>query len=214
MCSDRRAAADAMRRSVLDRLPQLKRGGCNLLVTGAVSQETAHRATRRLFGAPDLERTRVLVRTDDSDESDLLPAAVDSSSPAVTVIDFDFDSDDDADTTADPLSALGAAVVEAADAFGAGSRRCAGEFRLSVTSLDRLLLASDVAAVERFLRRATEAVTSVRGLGQYRYAGPRSELSALPLDLLFDAFVELRDQPGAEHRVSLSRAPPTDWVEL
>lgn len=211
MISDRRAAFGAERRSAVERLPAFKRRGCNLLVTGAVSEATANRATRRLFGAPDLERTRVLVRTDDADERHLLPATVDPTAPTVTVI----DRRETAHAGTDLLAALGTAVVEAAADFEAGARRCTGgEFRLSVTSLDRLLADYDAAAVERFLRRVTDAVTGVRGLGQYRYAGPRSERSAPSFDHLFDAVVELRDGSHAEHRLRPSHASPTDWVDL
>jgi hypothetical protein len=216
MSSDRRTAADAERRSTLERLPQFKRRGCNLLVTGAVSESTANRATRRLLGSPDLERRRVLVRTDDAPVADLLPAAVDSRSPTVTVIDSR-DSQPAAPPAADtgPLAPLGTAVVDAADAFGGGALGCVGgEFRLSVTSLSQLLDDHGVGAVERFLQRVTAAVTRVRGLGHYRYAGPRAELSTLPVDRLFDGVVELRDRATPEHRLSLARTASTDWVEL
>ena len=216
MFSDRRPAADAERRSTASRLPQFKRRGCNLLVTGAVSETTANRATRRLLGTSDLERRRVLVHTDDTPVADLLPAAVDSHSRTVTVIDSRADRPAaPADADSDPLARLGTAAVDAADAFGGGAPGCTGgEFRLSVTSLGRLLADHGVVAVERFLRRLTEAVTRVRGVGHYRYIGPRADLSTLPLDRLFDGFVELRDGANPEHRVSLLRTTPTDWVDL
>lgn len=224
MFRDRCTALGAERRSLPERLPALKRRGCNLLVTGDVSERTATRATRRLFGDPTLARTRVLVHSSDTEVDDLLPATVDRDDPMVTVIDATAvaapateaaEADSDAADTDDPLAVLEAAVVERADAFGATSpRRTGGEFRLAVTSLDRLRSDHAPGAVERFLCRTTEAVRSVRGLGHYRYAGPRSDLSALPLDRLFDGFVELRDRPDVAQRISCPQTEPTNWVEF
>lgn len=211
MSDNRRAAPGGDGASAVARLPELKRTGCNVLVTGTVSETTLARATRRLFGAADLDRTRVLVRTaSGACARDFLPATVDSDSSSV--VRFDIDA---YEAASNPLAALCDDVVAAADDFAAGSRRPVGsEFRLSVTSLDGLLTASDARAVGRFLDRTTGAVTDVRGMGHYCYDGPRSALSALPLDRLFDGFVELRDRSRAEHRLRLPQSPPTDWTDL
>jgi hypothetical protein len=211
MSDDRRAASAAERRPATARLPALKRRGCNVLVSGAVSEATLTRATRRLFGAVDLDRTRVLVQTDPVRRArEFLPAALGPDSPSVVVFELDA-----YERAADPLAALRADVVSAADDFAArSSHPVGGEFRLSVTSLDRLLTAYDAPAVDDFLRRTTEAVAAVRGMGHYCSDGQRSALAALSADRLFDGVVELRDRSGAEHRLRLPRSPPTAWVDL
>jgi hypothetical protein len=201
MPDDRRVTGGT---SAANRLSRLKRQGCNLLVTGAASDRAANRATRRLFGAADLDRTRVLVRTDPTTPvTALLPAAVAADAPSVTVVDVADAGTDTRDARPPSLVALGRTVGAAAADFAAGPEpRVGGEFRLAVTSLDRLVADHGVAAVGRFLARVTDAVTDVRGLGQYRLAGPPSALSALPLDRLFDGVVDLRDDDGPDHRVS------------
>ena len=211
MADNCRVVSDMDRRSVVARLPALKRNGCNVLVSGAVSHTTLTRATRRLFGAVDLDRTRVLVQTDPTVcAREFLPAALGPGSPSVLVFEIGA-----YESAPDPLAALCDDVIATIDDFAArSSQPVSGEFRLSVTSLDRLLTAYDASAVEDFLHQTTEAVIAVRGMGHYCYDGPRSALSTLSLDRLFDGFVELRDRAQAEHRFRLSRSSPTDWVDI
>jgi hypothetical protein len=211
MSDDCRAARGEREPAVLDTLPRLKRRGCNLLVTGTVSDATANRATRRLLGAPDVERTRILVRTVDAPPvAELLPTGVTADDSSVRV--FDYRS---ADPEWDSLGGLASAVSSAIDDFASRSTPLVGgELRLSIPSLDSLVATHDIASVERFLRRITDAIVGVRGMGHYRYPGPRVDVATLPLDRLFDGFVDLRERARPQHRLSLSTTPTTEWVDL
>lgn len=208
--SDGRRATGGGEPAVVEALPRLKREGCNLLVTGAVSEATTCRATRRLFGSPTIERKRILVRTADAPAvGDLLPTGVDASDPSVRIIDASAYA-----AERDSLDALGSAVSAAVDEFGSHSTPLVGgELRLSVVSLDSLVVAYDFASVERFLRRITETVSTVRGMGHYRYSGSRDD-ATFPRDSLFDGVVDLRERGRPEQRLSVPEAGPTDWLGL
>jgi hypothetical protein len=214
MSDDCRAARGEREPAVLDTLPRLKRRGCNLLVTGTVSEATANRATRRLLGAPDVERKRILVRTVDAPPvAELLPTGVTADDSSVRV--FDYRPTDAERDAFDSLGGLVSAVSSAIDDFASRSTPLVGgELRLSVPSLGSLVATHDAASVERFLRRLTDAIVGVRGMGHYRYPGPRVDVATLPLDRLFDGFVDLREHARPQHRVSLSTTPPTEWVDL
>jgi hypothetical protein len=211
MSGDRRAVKGEHGPSAVALLPRFKRDGCNLLVSGAVSASTANRASQRLLGSPDLDRKRVLVRTSESEPVDgLLPPGVSAADRDVRVVQHSTPSDG-----GDSLAALSRRVAEAVTAFDSLSPPLVGgELRLVVTSLDSLLADYGVRATERFLRSVTDAVSSVRGMGHYRYPGPRAELSSLPTERLFDAFVDLRDTPATEQRLSIPPSRSTDWLDL
>ena len=131
MSDDRGAVARVREPAVADLLPRLKYAGCNLLVCGNVSDATTSRATRRLFGAPELDRKRVLVRTSGAPPvADLLPAGVTVDDPDVRVFEYRTDgvaaanSDasgvsgtSDASDSLDTLDALGRRVSAAVDDF-------------------------------------------------------------------------------------------------
>jgi hypothetical protein len=211
MSDDRRIRGERHEPAVETTLPRLKREGCNLLVTGAVAAETADRLTRRLLGWPGIDRRRILVRTDDSHSvAELLPAGVSLDDPSVRRFDYGAYAAD-----SDPLASLGRDVVAAVDGFDSGPPPLAGgELRLAVTSLDPLVADHERTAVERFLRRVTDAVAGARGMGHYRHFGSRADLSELPVERLFDAFVDLREHEGPEHRLSIPAMEPTGWTEV
>lgn len=228
MSDDRGAATGVHESAVADLLPRLKHAGCNLLVSGDVSHATVGRATRRLLGAPELDRKRVLVRTSGAPPAaDLLPSGVDPTDPDVRVFEYRTDGPGpdgpDAATSvtpgsshgADTLDALGRRVSAAVDDFAScPTGLVGGELRLSVSSLGPLVADEDAASVERFLRRTTDAVVDARGLGHVCYPGPRADVVALPLDRLFDGYVDLRERARPEHRLSFPPARPTAWVDL
>lgn len=210
MSKDRRAARGERGPSAVEFLPRLKREGCNLLISGSVSEATANHATRRLLGSPDLDRQRVLVRTDDATPvGDLLPVGVSVADAGVRVVQYR--ASDDADT----LASFARRVTETVDAVESrSSPLLGGELRLAVTSLEPVIVDHDLLAVEQFLRSVTDAVSDVRGMGHYRYDGPRAGLSSLPVERLFDAFVDLRDRPHTEQRLSIPHQRSTGWLEL
>jgi hypothetical protein len=77
--------------NVRHQLGYLKRNGCNLLVTGNVGEEVSHKITRKLLGAPDISRTRILGLTnrDREDAVDLLPDGVRATDERVHFIEYD-----------------------------------------------------------------------------------------------------------------------------
>lgn len=207
MMGDRRAVGGEHGPSAVELLPRFKREGCNLLVCGTVSEATANRASQRLLGSPDIERKRVLVRTEDTGSvSDLLPTGVTVDDRNVRVVQYRASPED-----VDPLATLSDRVAEAVTAFDS---LVGGELRLVVTSLDSILADHDLLATEQFLRSVNDAVASVRGMGHCRYPGPRADLSSLPTERLFDAFVDLRDHPAAAQRLSLPSSQRTDWLDF
>jgi hypothetical protein len=229
MSDDRGAATGVGESAVADLLPRLKHAGCNLLVSGNVSHATTGRATRRLLGAPDLDRKRVLVRTPDAPPvTDLLPVGVAAADPDVRVFEYRTDGpgpggpDAVAPSAApgpshgaDTLDALGRRVSAAVDDFvSCPTGLVGGELRLSVSSLGPLVADADAASVERFLRRTTDAVADARGLGHVCSPGPRADIATLPLERLFDGYVDLRERARAEHRLSFPSARPTAWIDL
>jgi hypothetical protein len=211
MFDDRRIPERRHEPAVTTTLPRLKREGCNLLVTGTVSVEAADRLTRRLLGSPGIDRTRILVRTDGTHPvTGLLPGGVSPDDPSVRHFDYSAYA-----PRPDPLASLGRDVVAAIDEFGSRSTPpVSGELRLAVTSLDPLVDDREWTAVERFLRRVTDAVVDARGMGHYRYLGSRADLSWLPVERLFDAFVDLREREAPEHRLSIPALEPTGWTEV
>lgn len=223
MSDDRGAVTGAHEPAVADILPQLKHAGCNLLVSGNVSDATTSRATRRLLGAPELDRKRVLVRTSGAPPvADLLPVGVDSTDSDVRVFEYRTDGFASADSAvsataddSDTLDALGRRVSAAIDDFeSCPTGLVGGELRLSVSSLGPLVADGETASVERFLRRTTDAVVDARGLGHVCYPGPRADVATLSLDRFFDGYVDLRERAHAEHRLSLPSTRPTAWVDL
>ncbi|UPW01859.1 hypothetical protein M0R88_07130 [Halorussus gelatinilyticus] len=73
------------------KLKRLKRNGCNLLVTGNVREEASHRTTRKLLGAPEVTRTRLLALTDHDREDApvLLPGDVRATDERVRFLQYD-----------------------------------------------------------------------------------------------------------------------------
>jgi hypothetical protein len=211
MSGDRQAVRGEHGVSAVGLLPRLKREGCNLLVSGAVSETTANRASQRLLGSADIERKRVLVRTESTGSVDgLLPPGVSTDDRDVRVVQYRSCPED-----ADPLASLSRRVAEAVTAFDSLSPPLVGgELRLVVTSLDSILADHDALAIEQFLRCVTDAVSGVRGMGHYRYADSRAGLSSLPIERLFDAFVDLRETPDAGQRLSIPSRQSTDWLDL
>lgn len=214
-------------------LKRFKQDGCNLLVTGAVSEDVTVRATRTLLGSPDADRKRVVALGDSrrGNVDERLPPGVDSDDSTVWIIDQDAkqrsvpkaaeSADVELPTQADDrdaLSRLREEVVVAIDYFEETTEGLSpSELRLSVSSLDRLAHEHDPDAVARFVRSVSAMVRGVHGMAHYHLPRPDDDEVVDRLSSLFDARIELRKRDGlpAEQRWHVPEyEQTTDWVRL
>src|SRR6056297_1667963 len=72
-------------------LKRLKHDGCNLLITGSVSEDVTTEATRTLLGAANAERKRIVALTDSraGNVRERLPSGVGSDDADVWLVDQD-----------------------------------------------------------------------------------------------------------------------------
>jgi hypothetical protein len=214
-------------------LKRFKQAGCNLLVTGAVSEDVTVQATRTLLGAPDADRKRVVALGDSHRRNvgERLPPGVVSSESDVWVIDqsakqrsvpkaarsTDVDLPTESDDR-DPLRQLREEIVVAIDYFEEVSDGLdPSELRLSVSSLDWLAHESDPDPVARFVRSVSAMVSGVRGMAHYHLASPDDDELVERLSPLFDARIELRKRDGlpTEQRWHVPKYErTTEWVRL
>lgn len=214
-------------------LQRLKQRGCNLLVTGAVSEEVTVQATRTLLGAPDADRKRVVALSDSrrGNIHERLPPGVGSDHPDVWIIDQDAKQRSvpqaarsvgvDLPTgTADQgaLNQLREEIIAAINYFGEADGQLAPtELRLSVSSLGRLAHEYDVDSVARFVRSVSAMVQGVRGMAHYHLTRPDDDEVVNRLSSLFDARIELRQREGlpTEQRWHVPQNDQTtDWIRL
>jgi hypothetical protein len=214
-------------------LKRFKQEGCNLLVTGAVSEDVTVQATRTLLGAPDADRKRVVALGDSrrGNVRERLPPGVAPDDSDVWVIDqcakqrsvpqAARSADVNLPTESDDCDALGQLreeVVVAIDYFEEASDGLApSELRLSVASLDRLAHEFDPDAVARFVRSVSAMVRGVRGMAHYHLARPDDDEMVERLSPLFDARIELRKRDGlpTEQRWHVPQSEQTtEWVRL
>ena len=213
-------------------LKRFKQEGCNLLVTGAVSEDVTVQATRTLLGAPDADRKRVVALGDSRrNVGERLPPGVTPDDPEVWIIDqsakqrsvpqavrsADVDLPTDSDDR-DVLAQLREEVVVAIDYFEeTGDGLAPSELRLSVASLDRLVHESDPDALARFVRSVSAMVRGVRGMAHYHLVRPGDDDLVERLSPLFDARIELRKREGlpTEQRWHVPQYDETiEWVRL
>ncbi len=194
-------------------LRELKRHGCVLLITGAVSESVTLQAIRRLSGDPRYDRKQVIVSTQTTMEAidSSLPAGMTRNDPTVRVIDIT----DGSDTK---LDFLRGELIDAVSHFDDDvSGLAPAELRTSIDSLEGLLEANDCTALRRFLRTVTALVRGVNGIGHVHL--PLSDDSPVVsrLSPLFDARIELRQRDSlvAEHRWHVPGAGvSTTWTKL
>ncbi|USZ68279.1 hypothetical protein NGM10_00715 [Halorussus salilacus] len=213
-------------------LTRLKQDGCNLLVTGAVSEDVTEQATRTLLGAPDEDRKRIVALADSGGRAvdERLPAGVDATGSDVWVVDqrahrrsvpraaesgeVDLPTPGDDDG----LAQLREELVIAIDYFdGATDDLGPSELRLSVSSLGWLAHEHGPDAVTRFVRSVSAMVRGVRGMAHYHLPRPDDDDLVDRLSPLFDARIELRKRDGlpTEQRWHVPRHDQTtDWVRL
>ncbi|WP_158056770.1 DUF7504 family protein [Halorussus halophilus] len=212
-------------------LHRLKRDGCNLLVTGEVSQSVTARATRTLLGAANVDRKRVLTLADgDQSVHDRLPKGVAPDASSVWVIGQQADHravpspvDEPADgdePTPDEyrthLAGLREEILSAIEYFEKDGLDPA-ELRLSVDSLDYLGHDHDEASLAEFVRSVSEEVRDVRGMAHYHLRHPDDSELVERLTPVVEARIELRKREGlpAEQRWHVPEyGQATEWVQL
>ncbi|WP_128475747.1 DUF7504 family protein [Halorussus pelagicus] len=212
-------------------LKRLKRDGCNLLVTGAVSEDVTIEATRTLLGAPTAERKRILALADSQSENvrERLPSGVESEDPDVWLVDQETCQRsvpkaaesaathlpaDESDRS--PLGRLREEIILAIDFF-ADAGLDPSELRLSVSSLGRLTHEHGPDRVARFVRSVSAMVRGVHGMAHYHLPTPDDDEMVERLSGLFDARVELRKRDGVptEQRWHVpEHDQTTEWLRL
>lgn len=216
--------SSTFRRWVMD----LKRRGCNVLVTGDVGEETSRRLTRKLLGAPDVPRTRVLALTDRDreDAPALLPEGVSVDDDAVHLLDYDAGTRSASGATAtapDPNAgrapkALDDLRLDLCDAVAAAAADGLdpAQLRVGVYTLSYLTSQRDPEAVEQFVRAVGDHVRGVSGMAHYHLPVPDDADRVARLAPLFDVRIELRETNGApEQRWHFpDRDATTAWVGL
>lgn len=212
-------------------LTTLKRDGCNLLVTGTVTEDATEAATRTLLGAPDADRKRVVALAESTERvvADRLPVGVDPAGPDVWLVDQRTHQrsvpkavpSDDALPSSDDVDELARLREELIDAIDYFERQSDGldpsELRLSVSSLGWLAHEHDQNAVADFVRSVAAMVRGVRGMAHYHLPRPDDADLVERLAPLFDARIELRQREGLpiEQRWHLPEDElTTDWVRL
>ncbi|MCU4925590.1 hypothetical protein OB905_06260 [Halobacteria archaeon AArc-dxtr1] len=215
---------DRDRGPIGDQLADLKGDGCNLLVTGNVTQDVTYHATRTLFGASQEGRDRILACTDLEPGAnhylrtgfDADPSVVSANSlhRSVTVTD-PTQPGTPPDRALRPFRARVCGRV--ADAVEARESVGAGQLRLGVLTLRPIVERFERDEGRRFLRVLTTLVDGASGIGHYHLPVADDDALVETYDDLFDARIELRNREGAlpEHRWYLPETnQPTDWWPL
>jgi hypothetical protein len=215
-----------------DVLSDFKQRGCNILVTGRVSETTTNRTTMQLLGASTEERKRVLVLTDTLARyaNSKLPGGTNADDPDVWVIDWGDDERAVSRSVAAPsrpsefaspegsLRALRSDIVTAVSFFDEWADGLSpSELRLSFDSLVKPLEHCEQEAVERFLRTVIALVGGVSGMAHYHLPVSDSTPVVQELTPLFDVRVELRQSNGLvpEQRWHVPEYDQTtNWVQL
>lgn len=214
-------------------LSELKTDGCNLLITGEVSERVSARATRTLLGDPAADRKRVLVLTDSTTRrvEPCLPVGVRLDSTDVWVIDQRNDersiptgariADVEHPSRHENRNELWNLAEEIALAISFFDTATSGlepaRLRLSVDSLSFLAEEYTQMEFECFLRMLTAIVRGVRGMGHYHLPMADDDPLVAELSSLFDARIELRQRDGLVpeqrwHVPAYERS--TNWVRL
>ncbi|SIR32053.1 hypothetical protein SAMN05421858_2239 [Haladaptatus litoreus] len=214
-------------------LAELKTGGCNLLVTGQVSERVSARATRTLLGDPAADRKRIVALTDSTTRhvEPCLPTGVRLDSSDVWVIDQRNGerstptsasvSDVELPTRQDGQNELWNLAEEIVLAIGFFDTTTDGlepaGLRLSVDSLSFLAEQHSRTEFECFLRMLTAIIRGVRAMGHYHLPIADDDPLVTELSPLFDARIELRQRDGLVpeqrwHVPTYERS--TNWVRL
>lgn len=216
-------------------LQYLKQHGCNLLVTGNVREEVSHRVTRKLLGAPEVPRTRLLALTDhDSEDAPaLLPGNVGATDERVHLVEYGCGTRAATAATpseSDPASSVTETAWGGRDLDDFQSELCnaittakiaesgfdPAELRISLFTLWYLVNQHDSTAVDRFVSTVGDHVRGVRGMAHYHLPIADDSTPVRRLSPLFEARIELREKHGRpEQRWHFPDDDvSTVWVEL
>lgn len=209
------------------RLETLKDSGCAVLVTGKAPRAIHADICRRLLGAADNERRRVLVFANGTyGLEDRLPAGGQRADSRVILagatrsaaVESGSQGDVDLAETGDAaLDAIGVAIVEACrdldDRFGPFEP---AELRVGLDSLCPLLDAHGEQAVFQFLTVLTRYLRVNDALGHAHLPVDRNDEAVRLLGPLFDALVEVRAGDGTgQHRWHLDDGDLTSrWLPI
>lgn len=218
---ERRDEDDSDLGAVLD---ELKSAGCAVLVTGTAS-EACEAASRRLFGDPSQRRRRVLVTHETGPDADRwLPEGVsvtdaDTELLSPPLVDRGTASRPVGDTPAvDATEGLDSLRTNLSDIISGyqSDRLDPGEVRVGITSADALASKYGRDELLLFVRTATALVRGVRGLGHLQLGQSLDGDLVSLLDDLFDARVDVRQQPGlpAEQRWHVPGYGTTEWIRI
>lgn len=210
-----------------DRLQSLKRSGCAVLVTGEVREAISQRMTRKLLGAAEEPRTRVLglIDQDREDVPNLLPGDATPRDGRVYLVDYGgtraaaeaSPGHEDAGWRWDDLDELRTTLCDAmATAKIGASGFDPSELRLSLFTLSPLVYRHDPAAVDRFVTTVGDHVRGTRGMAHFHLPIPDDSTPVRRLSPLFDARVELREKRGRPEQRWHFPEPdePTAWFGL
>ncbi|WP_115864448.1 DUF7504 family protein [Halorussus litoreus] len=210
-----------------DRLQTLKQRGCNILVTGTVSEEVSQRMTRKLLGEPENPRARILALTDQDreDAPDLLPDSVAPSDESVSVVDVGGTRSATATSPPEAGAAWHRDGIDelrkrVCDAIATAKISQSGfepaQLRVSVFTLSSLVNQYDPAAIEQFVSALGDHVRGARGMAHFHLPVADDAEAVRRLAPLFDVRIELRETNGLpEQRWHFpDRDVSTSWVGL
>ncbi|WP_157972678.1 DUF7504 family protein [Haloprofundus halophilus] len=204
---------------------QLKSRGCNLLVTGAVSESVTARATQRLLGSPVEDRKRLVTLTEAPTRGvdARLPIGVSADDADVRVVERRRADRSTAERAGHDVSdgdtelrRLERDISRAIDSFDDGSGFAPSELRLSVDSLGTLSETYETPQVCGFLRRVCDVVEDRKGMGHYHLSLPDDSPRVDQFEHVFDARIELRQREpyGPEQRWHVPGYGTTGWIQI
>ncbi|WP_224332992.1 DUF7504 family protein [Haloprofundus halobius] len=202
----------------------MKERGCNLLVTGAVSEPVTARATQRLLGSPVEERKRLVTLTDTPtrDVDSRLPIGVSADDTGVRVVErrriersaAEAAGRESASDTG--LRCLEGEISRAVASLDGGHGFSPGELRLSLDSIGPLVEVYTVSRVREFLRRVCDTVEDSNGMGHYHLPLSDDSRRVREFEGVFDARIELRQREpfGPEQRWHVPGYGTTGWIQI
>ncbi|WP_155120500.1 DUF7504 family protein [Haloprofundus marisrubri] len=204
---------------------RLKDRGCNILVTGGVSESVTVRATQRLLGSPVEKRKRLVTLTDTPTKGidARLPVGVSTDDADVRVVERErversaAESVDRNGQRGDAeLRHLELDISRAITSLDDGSGFGPSELRLSVDSLGALSEQHRTEPLREFLRRVCATIEDRRGMGHYHLSVADDSPRVSRFAHLFDARIELRQREpyGPEQRWHVPGYGTTGWIQI